>query len=523
MRELIRKIIFEQIRTQRNTESFIEDSKKVHGDKYDYSHVDYKTTKIPVEIICPKHGPFFKRPLQHLEGSGCPKCVEWGKHLKSSNKDFIKSAQEVHGDKYDYSQVDYKNTKTLIKIICPKHGEFLQLPYVHLRGSGCEKCAKDTFREKKGLGQETFIKLSKELHGNKYDYSQVIYQTNKKKVKLGCPIHGFFEIQAAAHLNGQGCGECGRSAQRSNTEEFIENAIQIHGDKYDYSLVDYFNQKKPVRIICPEHGEFLQTPTAHINQKSECPFCAGNLKKTTEDFINDALKIHGNKYDYSLVNYDGKLKPVEIVCTIHGKFNQTPATHLNGGGCPECGVIKRTLGNTHNEEIFISNAKKIHSDQYDYSKVKYTNSKTPVEIICKKHGSFFQKPNHHLTGQGCPVCQESTGERLISRILETHEVKYERQKRFIDCKSNNRKKRCVSLPFDFYIPSYKTCVEFDGIQHFQPIQSFGGEDTFKSQKKRDKIKNQYCEKNNIKLIRIPYTMSPEEIEIYLLMELGITD
>ena len=124
------------------TESFIEKAKKVHGDKYDYSKVEYKNCKTKVCIICPKHGEFWQEARQHLSGRGCPECKrkKCGSSQKSNIKDFINKAKEVHGNKYDYSKVEYKNSKTKVCIICPEHGEFWQRPYVHLLGQGCPKC-----------------------------------------------------------------------------------------------------------------------------------------------------------------------------------------------------------------------------------------------------------------------------------------------------------------------------------------------------------------------------------------------
>lgn len=150
------------------------------------------------------------------------------------------------------------------------------------------------------------------------------------------------------------------------------------------------------------------------------------------------------------------------------------------------------------QQEFIDKAIKIHGDKYDYSLVNYINNNTKVKIICKKHGIFEQKPNNHLSNNGCPVCKESKGEKEISKILEEKSINYIAQYKFIDCVNK------ISLPFDFYLPDYNTCIEFDGIQHFKSIEYWGGSDGLKKRQNNDKIKNDYCLKNNIRLIRVKY-------------------
>ena len=257
-------------------EEFIEKAKKVHGDKYDYSKVEYKGNKTPVCIICPKHGEFWQKPNAHLNGEGCKKC--YGNDVLTT-EEFIKRAKEVHGDKYDYSKVEYKGARKRVKIVCPEHGEFEQLPFDHLDGHGCKKCFnKYKCGKSRQLTTEEFIKRAKEIHGENYDYSKVNYVKNTEKVCIICTIHGEFWQKPNAHLNGEGCPKCGGNKRTSSSkltiEEFIEKAKKVHGDKYDYSKVEYKGNKTKVCIICPEHGEFWQTPSCHINQKCGCPSCS---------------------------------------------------------------------------------------------------------------------------------------------------------------------------------------------------------------------------------------------------------
>ena len=209
-----------------------------------------------------------------------------------TTEEFIKRAKEVHGDKYDYSKIEYKNSKARIEVICPIHGSFWQIPNGHLSGNGCPKCNGGV-----QLFTETFIQKEKEIHGNKYDYSKVKYKNSKEKVCIICPKHGKFWQVARNHLHGAGCSKCNGGVQLA-TQDFIQKAKEIHGNKYDYSKAKYKKATEKVEIVCPEHGSFWQTPANHL-QGQGCPVCNKKNKLTTEEFIKRAQKVHENKYNYS--------------------------------------------------------------------------------------------------------------------------------------------------------------------------------------------------------------------------------
>ena len=197
----------------------------------------------------------------------------------------------------------------------------------------------------KKLTTEEFIQKAREVHGDKYDYSKVKYVNNKEKICVICPEHGEFWITPGNHLRGGGCRKCAiekkREALRLSTEEFIRRARAVHGDKYDYSKVEYIDSQTNVCIICPEHGEFWQNPSNHCNGYG-CPKCAGKgVKLTNEEFIAKAREVHGDKYDYSKVEYVNTKTPITIICPIHGEFKQTPGDHLKGHGCLRCGLNKK--------------------------------------------------------------------------------------------------------------------------------------------------------------------------------------
>ena len=282
-----------------------------------------------------------------------------------------------------------------------------------------------------------------------------------------------------------------------NTEEFIQRSILIHGSRYDYSSVVYKNYDSKVKIICYLHGEFEQRPNDHLSGNG-CAKCNGNAKLTTKEFIIKASKIHNNKYDYSLVNYINGSTHIKINCYKHGIFESRANSHLQGAGCRKCSNENQSLTNIN----FVLKAIGCHGNKYDYSSVIYTNNSTKVKISCPLHGEFEQRPADHLKLIGCPKCKSSKGEIKIRKTLEEYEFNFIEQKTFDDCKNKN------VLSFDFYLPDYNICIEFDGKQHFEVINRSKDHNknlqNFIDISLNDMIKNTYCLTNNIKLIRIPY-------------------
>ena len=419
---------------------FIKKAREIHGDKYDYSKVDYINNKTKVCIICPEHGEFWQKPNYHLSACGCPKCkcdkIKKTKYITTES--FIQKAHEVHESKYDYSKVEYKGIFEKVCIICPEHGEFWQTPNNHLNNKrGCPKCGVKAVWDKRG---------------------------------------------------------------RITTESFIQKARNIHGDKYDYSKVEYINSQTKVCIICPEHGEFWQAPSKHLSGQgcSKCGVKAVWDKRgriTTESFIQKAHEVHEGKYDYSKSNFTRKDIKLCIICPEHGEFWQTPSKHLNGQGCPKCQGKNRTT------KEFIEKSCKTHNNKYNYSKVDYINSDTKVCIICPEHGEFWQTPNNHLNNKrGCPKCaieynvyENRLYEELLKVFCEEEIILQYRNKTILGLKS-----------IDIFFPKYSIGIEYQGRQHFMPVTKFGGEKGFKATQIRDKEKLQKCKNHNIDLLYFTY-------------------
>ena len=346
---------------------------------------------------------------------------------------------------------------------------------------------------------EDFIEEAKQVHGDKYDYSKIIednitIENKKTKVPIICKIHGIFWQSVEYHLRGQGCPECANNI-RLTTEEFIKRAKQVHGDKYDYSNVNYINNHTPVIIICKKHNkEFTQKPVSHLRGHG-CPECAkeykSNLfKNTKEDFIKKARQVHGDKYDYSKIEYVNSNTKVCIICKVHREeYWQTPAQHLSGRGCPKCANENSRL----TQQEFIRKAKQVHGDKYDYSKTIYVNARTKITVTCLQHGDFEQYAASHLAGKGCPKCNCSFLENNIRIYLDANHIEYLEQHTWdwLTFKGQQR--------VDFYLPQYNVVIEAQGAQHFMNVEFFDKFEPLEIRIEKDNNKNRLCLEHGIKI------------------------
>ena len=339
-----------------------------------------------------------------------------------------------------------------------------------------------------------FLERSVKIHGYKYNYNNINYINTITKIKIICPLHGEFTQSPEKHMYGQGCPMCG-GGLKLNIEEFIKRAIHVHGNKYDYSKVNYTDMLKKVIIICKEHGNFEQKPNNHVNQKQGCPSCS--VCTGHNDFINKSKLLHDNKYNYKKVIYENSKKEVIIICKKHGEFCQMPVKHLQGHGCHKCG------GNLLSNTIeFIEKAQKIHGNLYNYSLSEYTKVNKSLKIICSKHGLFEQKPCVHLNSSGCPLCNKSKGEIQIENFLKENNINYITQYTFEDLKFKKK------LRFDFGViddsENLRYLIEFNGSQHYFINKKIQSIKTFNEQLIKDKLKKDYCLKNKIPLYIIRY-------------------
>ena len=218
---------------------------------------------------------------------------------------FIEKAKSIFGDKYDYSKIKYTRAHDYVTVVCPIHGEFKIKAYHLLNGGGCRKCADELHaRKTREKAAKTFVEKAIKVHGSKYDYSKVNYITNRTPICIICPIHGEFYQKPHEHLAGNGCQKCAAEQIKQKLlftkEQFIQKAKEIHGDKYDYSRVEYVNFTTPVEIICPKHGVFKQRPVVHLCQKCGCPKC---VLKSQNEFFNRLIQdVPQAKFEFEVTS-----------------------------------------------------------------------------------------------------------------------------------------------------------------------------------------------------------------------------
>lgn len=339
----------------KDTETFLLKARWRHGDRYDYSEVRYTASDKEVEIICGVHGSFKQRANCHLQGKGCKKCQYEGnsKKLKFTKEKFVEKSVEAHGNKYDYSKVEYVNKENKVCIICPEHGEFWQRAGGHMQGKGCNKCKYVLHAKQTALPSGEVIRRAKEVHGDLYTYPEQDIENNSSKLKIVCSKHGLFHQNASNHIRfGHGCPKCKgeKHAERRSFDLgiFLDKAVETHGDKYDYSRVVYENSNKPVEILCKKHGAFYQTPHSHWSG-TNCPKCSQemlteNQRYNLQIFIDKSIDVHGDKYTYDDAEYVDSVTKVVIGCPDHGTFRMTPSSHWQGQGCSECANLRRGFG-----------------------------------------------------------------------------------------------------------------------------------------------------------------------------------
>jgi ssDNA-binding Zn-finger/Zn-ribbon topoisomerase 1 len=350
-----------------------------------------------------------------------------------SREEVIERFEAKHGKgRYDYSKIAYVSAASILEIGCPKHGTFFQNAQSHWDGCGCPKCRSDLMSRLLRFTKEEFLFKSREVHGDRYDYSLIDFEQERfggdTKLPIVCETHGLFHQRLDNHLLGQGCPECGKlkfaAAQRPSTQDFIKKAKQAWGDKYDYSKVEYGkNNKEKVIVVCPIHGEFSVRPLDHTVNHQGCPHC-GNLQKGQSVKVGFAEWLERMSVNQPSVAVPTAEPPdfhftkgdIEVECPKHGKWTNSPQQIVEKG-CPKCGM-ERLKGISHTRkttEQFLAEFTAIWGDTYGTSKVDYKNTDTPVMLFCKEHGEFRKTPYALLKrGEGCPKCGRRGGGKKMS-------------------------------------------------------------------------------------------------------------
>ena len=504
---------------------FIQKCINKFGDKqFDYSQVYFVSMESPqVTIICKDHGPLTITPKSFLL-RGCNQCNKEKERLQRQ-ENFIKKCIEKFGDQFDYSQVYYTSMDSPVVIICPEHGSQNVTPDQFLRRSsyGCPECGKAAaYQTKINKNSEKVMEAIKEKYKDTLDFSNSVYKGIDINIEYICKYHGVQHSQPSNLLKGvYGCPQCAWEALKLTKEEFIQKAKEIHKDKYRYDMVNYINSTIPVQIYCNECQEyFWQTPSAHIYNKQGHEKCCGHHIRTKEEFLKECEERYSSVFDFSFVQYKDMSTPVEIVCKTCGNhFWRLPADLLGkkNWGCPYCN--KKHVWTT---EEFVQILKDYFGSAYDFSEVEYVNNKTPIKIICPEHGPFYKTPGNIwiIINSGreilCPYCRISEGENRIYKDLLKIGFMDEyitRQKFYEDLYIFSPiKNRKYFLKFDFYLPQYNLCIEYQGEQHYIPVEYWGGEEELKKNQEYDLLKKNYCKDNKISLLEIKYDIPLEQIE-----------
>lgn len=365
-----------------------------------------------------------------------------------------------------------------------------------------------------------FVAKALKKHKGYYSYPLAEYKTGKDQIIVTCPVHGNFSMMAEGHLYGQGCRACGYARngkkKKESREDFIAEAVAVHGDFYDYSLVpvEMPGNRSKVPIICPIHGRFLQAPMNHKQGKG-CRKCgrekARNGRSYSLDQFLGLVKKKGHSdlefVQSSWINYT---TPMSMVCPNHGRFEQVPERLILGGfGCQKCGWEKGAELKKNSTEDFIRRSKELHGDRFTYELTDYRGSNEPVKVTCKKHGVIeLELAYYHLHGWGCRDCgldkHSSLGEEKISRWLKKEKIAFERQKAFPGLK------RTRSLRYDFFVNAWNVVIEFNGQQHYQAFEPFGGQSTLELTQESDQIKFNFAQETGLELVIIRFDDNIED-------------
>jgi hypothetical protein len=442
-------------------EEYISRAKETHKDFYDYTDTEYINSKTNIIVNCPIHGKFTVNSGKHILGMGCKQCRRQSL-LEEKQTLFLEKCRKKFDNKYDYSKVKFNGIKEDIIVGCPIHGEFTQLAYSH-KLKGCPECGRTKGGLSRRITPESFLYNAKNKHGDKYDYTNVKYTLSDTPVEIICPKHGSFFQMPQVHLRGCGCPSCANELvsikRRSDEEGIISRIKEIHGDKYDYSEIKYVNMHTKVKLTCKKHGEFFIIPNNLIHNQG-CKKCGlersnDSIRISVEEGIRRANIKHGNKYIYNIDSFKGIEVDMEITCPKHGIFLQKLRYHYGGTGCPKCGLHKLTtmrLGDTDN---FIKKSNIIHDNKYDYSKSDFKGVGIDLEIICPIHGSFWQIPNNHYKGCGCPKC--GNGESK----WETEITEYIKNDLYLE--ANKTRKIISPLEIDIFVPEANLAIEANGL------------------------------------------------------------
>lgn len=481
---------------RRTPEQYVEDVKAIHGEKYTIT-TPFINTKTKVMVLCNDCGhEWLVEPSSLLKGYGCRKCGIQNRKPRKTNDEFCSQVKNLWGNEYVFLD-NYVNATTKIRClhsICGTIWKVAPKSFLHNKKGGCPTCAY-------GKSQQEFTKEINNLFGDEYSFIEA-YIGDGSKILCRHNICGYeWKTKPNTFLNGSRCPNCFGS-KRKSTIQFQNELDRLYPGEYEV-LGEYKTAHTKIKVRHIPCDYIWETKPNAILSKKRCSRCSMRkqvIRQTRpyDDFMREVHQKYGNAYIVD--NYQGRHKKLKVTHKECGYLWETyGSTLLSGVGCPRCaGIIKTS-------DDFIAQLSALVGREYrvvgEYSKMS-----EKVKMKHEKCGYLWQvTPMNFIRGTRCPRCRKSHGELAIETWLNSKNCGYISQKKFADCKDQR------PLPFDFYLPDYNLVIEYDGRQHFQSCGYFGGEEKFRIQHKHDLIKNKYCEDNNINLLRIPYTVTGEDI------------
>ena len=375
---------------------------------------------------------------------------------------------------------EYQGAHIKIKHKCSKCGSvYEQSPSKHLiKGHKCLLC---DYKKKHDM-------YLQECKQKGLDLPIEEYKGTNTKIKHICKNNHIYMQAPHEHLQGQGCPTC-RGNKRKTTKEYIDECKRLG---IDLPIDKYINSYTRIKHRCSKCGNvYEQKPNNHLCGNG-CPICSGNKKKTPKKYKEECKRLG---YDIPIDNYINNATKIYHKCKQGHVYKQTPNTHLQGKGCPICNDLKKTT------QEYIEECKEL---EIDLPLGDYINAKVKIYHKCKQGHVYKQTPSDHLQGYGCPICNQPKGEKFIQKYLDNHNVIYESQKRF------NGLKDKTYLSYDFYLPKQKVLIEYQGKQHFIPMDFFGGEEKLQIQQYHDKLKRDYALNKGYTLLEPTYKLDTQE-------------
>ena len=407
---------------------------------------------------------------------------------RKTDEEFQQQVFSLVGNEYTFLD-KYVNAKTKLRVKHSGCGNVYSVsPHNFLTGKRCPYCF--------GTPKKNDEQFKQEVYGlvcNEYTFLDP-YVNNKAKLRVKHNECGnVYKVRASSFLKGRRCPYCAGLVKKTD-EEFKREINILVGDEYTF-LDKYVNAITKLRVKHNKCNHVYYVAPAKFLAGNRCPYCAGLIKKTDKQFKHEVHILVGNEYTFlePYVNAKTKIKVRHNNCGC--VYSIAPTNFLKGSRCPHCYLANKSKSNnSFKHEIY-----SLVGDEYTVLDT-YTNAEVKIRLRHNKCGNVYKsRPRTFLEGYRCPYCNSPKGETIITKLLDAFNIDYDYQKTFPDLKD----KSCLS--YDFFIPDQNILIEYQGIQHYQPVDHFGGDDRYIVQQKHDQMKLDYAKEHGYNLITVPYT------------------